>query len=101
MKKLISKESWIGGVSDGLILPCSICGIENIQFDYSVNNDLWQKVVPKEYILSVVCLPCLDKLAKKAGLNIGDHIETLQFIGINETIEFIPSNIFYYNRDKE
>ena len=97
----ISKDSWINGVSDGLVLPCSICGTKNILFDYIVKDDLWNQIVPKSMRSAVVCLPCLDKLAKKAQLNLGEYIESIQFTGINETIEFIPSNVFMYGEKSD
>lgn len=96
--KLDNKE-WPCGVSDGLVLPCAICGEEDIKFDYVVTDKLWDMIVPKEIRRDVVCLPCLDKLAKEKHADLGSNMESLQFTGTNVTIEFLPCNIFYYNKE--
>jgi len=93
----MDKETWICGVSNGLTLPCSICGKTNIQFDYGVTDEFWETLVPQEFKRSVVCLQCLDKLAHEKNLDLGSNIKFLQFTGTNVTIEFLPCNVFYYD----
>lgn len=97
----LDNKNWPCGVSDGLVLPCAVCGEEDIKFDYVVTDKLWDMIVPKEIRRDVVCLPCLDKLAKEKHADLGSNMESLQFTGINMTIEFLPCNIFYYNKENK
>ncbi len=92
----VDEQNWPCGISDGLNLPCAVCGTENIQFDYNVDDELWNLVVPEGIRRDVICLPCLDRLAKAKGRNIGAYIKFIQFIGLNETVEFVPCNVFLY-----
>ncbi len=92
----INKENWICGVSDGLTLPCAVCGQGNIKFDYNVTDELWNKVVPKEIKRDVICLPCFSIMVNEKGIKIGEGMVSLQYTGVGETIEFIPCNIFNY-----
>ena len=88
-------EKWIAGVSDGLTLPCGICG-KIPKWDYRVDDDFWRKVAPHKHRLGVICLGCLDKLASEKGLDIAKYLIDVQFTGINKTIELVPSKIYYY-----
>lgn len=91
----IDENNWIAGVSDGLTLPCEICG-KIPKWDYRVDDDFWRKVVPDKYRLGVICLGCLDKLASKKGLDIAKHLIDVQFTGLGKTIELTPHKIYYY-----
>jgi len=97
INKTIISNIWPEGISDGLALPCSICHKE-VSFDYSVDDKFWQEVVPKEYRLNVICLPCLDKLATENGLDITDHLGSIHFTGIGKTIVYLPSQVYYYKK---
>ncbi len=90
------KADWPEGISDGLTLPCAVCGEENIQFDYHVTDELWRDLVPEEIRRDVVCLPCLDKLAKEKGADLGANMGSLQFTGQGITIEFMPHRVHHY-----
>ncbi len=90
-------EEWPEGISDGLTLPCSICK-RKVSFDYHVSGDFWKNVVPSKYKLDVVCLPCLDTLASKTGLDVAGHLEFVQFTGIDKTIEMPLDTVYYYGR---
>lgn len=90
------KQDWPDGISDGLISKCAICGKDNIKFDYIVDDELWNRIVPKPLKNKVICLDCLDLLAKSQGIAIGEYIKSLQYTGINETIIFIPSKTYIY-----
>lgn len=83
-------------ISDGLVLPCAMCGKGKIQFDYTVTDELWRDVVPVEMRLGVICLPCLDKLAKENGADLGANIISLQFTGQDITIKFLPHNVYHW-----
>lgn len=97
MDKIIISNSWPGGISDGLTLLCSLCH-KQVFFDYLVNDEFWQKVAPNNYHLDVVCLPCLDKLATENGLDIADHLKSIQFTRIGKTIIFLPFQVYYYEK---
>ena len=53
------KSNWPNGISDRLELSCGICGKENINIDYIVNDKYWKKIVPENFRLGVVCLDCI------------------------------------------
>lgn len=97
----MNRKNWIPGVSDGLTLPCAVCGRKNIKFDCIVKDSFWKEVVPKEIRQDVVCLPCLDRMAKEKGLDLGSNVVSLQFTGTGFTIEFFPVNVFRYKREAE
>lgn len=94
----LTKENWIGGVSDGLALPCSICN-NKVYWDYTVEDEFWERIVSCKYKLSVICISCLDDIAKQNNEDISEYIKLVQFTGIGKTIEFVPVNVFYYNVD--
>lgn len=77
--------NWPEGVSDGLILPCGVCG-STVSFDYTVTDEAWNLVVPQENKLNVVCLPCFDEMAADKGIDTVECLKLVQFVGINKTI---------------
>lgn len=97
VNKTIISNTWPEGISNGLTLSCSVCH-KQVFFDYLVDDKFWQEVVPKEYRLNVVCLPCLDKLATENGLDVADHLGSIQFTGIGKTIVYLPSQVYYYKK---
>lgn len=94
----MNKDNWICGVSNGLVLPCAVCGKTHIRWNYTVKDKLWNKIVPENLKRDVICLPCLEKLAKKHKENIAENIIEVQYTGNDFTVEFLPSNVFYYNK---
>lgn len=96
----IDHSNWPCGVSDGLVLPCAICGKTDIRFDYVVKDEFWERVVPRDCKSDVVCLECLDELSQRAGEDLPSNVVSLQFVGTEYTIEFFPANVFcYHGRD--
>jgi len=95
MKKIVVTNRWPEGVSDGVSSPCCICH-SVVAFDYRVDDAFWQVVVPMECKRSVVCLSCLADLASERGLQIGEHLESIQFIGIGETVVLLPDSVYQY-----
>ena len=84
------QSSWPEGVSDGLSLPCAICG-GHPKFDFRVSDDMWLAVVGgAEYRRGVVCLPCLDGLATEKGLDVSAALLEVQYTGIGKTIILKP-----------
>ena len=92
----LSKDNWEPGISNGLTLPCGICD-RVPPFDYGVDSEFWNLIVPNEHRRGVICLPCLDKLAFDKGHDVSTHLEFVQFTGIGKTIELKPSRIFHYH----
>ena len=93
----LNGKLWPAGISDGLTLPCYVCH-KQVFFDYIVDDEFWEKVAPNLFRAGVICLPCLDKLAVKKGLDITDHLEVIQFTGIEKTIICSPSQVYYYKK---
>ena len=89
------KAKWPESISDGLSLPCKMCG--NVpRFDYRAQDDLWRMVVPEECRLWVVCLPCFDKVACSKSISIARGIVNIQYTGIGKTICFVPFRVHEY-----
>jgi hypothetical protein len=96
VKKIkIEYSNWVSGVSDGLTLPCAICGVIP-KFDYNVDNEFWKKVVEEKDRLGVICLSCLDDLASLQDLDVSEHLVEVQFTGRGKTIILKPIKVFLY-----
>ena len=95
----LHRGGWEAGISVGLTLPCRVCG-KVPKFDYLVDDTFWKQVVEEKDRLDVVCLPCLDKLATAKDLDVSEHLEEVQFTGINKTIMLIPARVYLYNREE-
>ena len=99
MKKIkIENGKWIGSVSDGLTLPCKICG-NYTNFDYKVTDNIWSVIVDSKIKTNVICLSCLDRIATEKKIDISEHIENIQFTGINKTIKLLPTIVYYYEKE--
>ena len=96
----MNKTGWIGGVSDGLTLPCSVCGEKDIKFDYSVGDCLWNQVVSEKMRRDVICLSCLDKMCYERGIDISGYLISVQFCGIGKTIELLPSKVYLHSESE-
>lgn len=94
----IKKDEWIDAIPDKLICPCSICGCR-VDFDYVVDDDFWAFIVPQEYRLDVLCLRCLDIIAKRKGENVCDYIERIYYCGEGKTMELLRNNLYLFNRN--
>lgn len=97
--KQLSKGNWEPSVSDGLNLPCSVCGVVPV-FDYHIDDETWEKIAPKAHHLDVICLACLDKLASQKGINISGHLEFIDFCGKNKTIRLVPIEAYHYKENR-
>jgi hypothetical protein len=86
-------EVWPGGISNGLVTPCGICGVVP-KFDYNVTDEFWNEVAPAALKCFVICLPCLDRLA--GGLPLGEHLLSVQFTGAGKTIVLTPTKVYTY-----
>ncbi len=87
-------DRWPEGVSDGLALPCAICG-NHTNIDYGIDDDVWRKVVPESCRRDVVCLGCLIIRAGR-----GLVAESLRFVQItfpHMTIVCEEPRVFVYN----
>ena len=91
------REEWPETVSDGLVLPCSICR-EKPKFDFRVTDTFWKLVAGDEdWRLGVVCLPCFDQEAAAKGHDISEALLEVQFIGVGKTIVLHPEVSYRYD----
>ena len=95
MQKIIIADKWPEAISDGLILPCQLCGTVP-HLDYLVDDEFWTSVVPPSISRGVVCLSCLDRLASDSGMDVAEHLKSIQFTGIGKTIVMLPDRAYYY-----
>lgn len=89
-------DEWPGGISDGLTLPCKLCG-RVPEFDYMVSEDMWRELISEEDRRDVICLPCLDRVAVAKGIDFADALERVQFTGRGQTIILTPIQIVDYD----
>jgi len=90
-------SKWPEGISDGLTLPCALCGVVP-KFDFRVTEECWQVVVgDAEYKRGVVCLPCFDRLAVKKHVDVSKALIEVQFTGVGKTIILSPQWTHRYN----
>ena len=88
--------AWPPGISDGLMLPCAVCGLHP-KFDFHVTDECWRAVVADaEYRLGVVCLPCFDQMATDKGIDMSEALVDIQFTGIGKTIILKPQWTHHY-----
>lgn len=88
--------NWPEGISDGLCRPCILCN-KTVSFDYTIEDEVWNKIVPFPMAPDVICLPCLDKLGYEKGIRVGLHLERVQFTGTGHTVELKPSLMHSYS----
>lgn len=91
--------NWIDSLPNKLLSSCSICGCR-VDFDYTVEDFLWDKVVPKKHKLNVVCLNCLDVLATEKGENVCEHIKKIFYCGEEKTMILFCGPTFHYKKLK-
>jgi len=97
--KTIHRGKWIGGIPDSLTLPCGICG-KKVDYDFQVDDELWDNIVPKKYRRGVLCLKCLDLLASKQNIDISKHLKKVYYCGENKTIELKPGIEYRWEKAK-
>ena len=86
-------KTWPATISDGLELKCECCK-NPTNFDYHVDDKFWKDVVPTNNVRDVICLSCLDFLATKMGRSVCNHLQEVQFTGIDMTILLMPTVTF-------
>jgi hypothetical protein len=65
-------------------------------FDYAVDGQFWRDVVPNEWHVAVLCLPCLDVVATEHGRDVAAALRFVQFTGIGKTVLLGPAYTHYY-----
>src|SRR3990167_3088777 len=83
--------AYVNPHANGLVSPCVSCE-QAVPFDWRLADDeLWMKIVPKKWWAYVLCLPCFDKLAHRAGgTQYSKSIAVIYFTGIDATTAFVP-----------
>jgi hypothetical protein len=66
---------------------CKVCDCSD-KFDFHVSDELWERVVPREYQKSVVCLDCFDSLAFDKKIDYSGSIDVLHFAGDRAVFRF-------------
>lgn len=92
-------DCWPEAISDGLILPCGMCG-KVPSFDYLVADTAWKTIVPEGMRLGVVCLPCFDRLAVEQGMHTSDVLRHVHFTGVSETIVLNPIEAYRFGGNR-
>ena len=63
-----------------------------VPFDSHVADDFWRQYVTNDkWRRDVLCLPCLDEIASKAGGNVLDALELVYFSGLHGTLAFVSA----------
>lgn len=88
--KLNDFREWPPGISNGLASRCLQCGARP-EFDFQIDDDAWQAIVPERMRAGVVCLPCLDTMAREIGIDVNQHMREVQFAGCQSTLVLVPS----------
>ena len=86
-QQVLEATKFYNPLVSGLIGNCVVCGEHPVPFDYSISDELWQKVVPKELSPNVICLSCFEEMGD--GIPENDWI-ILYYTGKAGTVAFIP-----------
>ena len=84
-------DPWPEAVSDGLTLPCGVCGTVPV-IDYHIPDNIWKKIVPKKLKLGVICLNCLVNMDP----DVVSSIENIFVCGGGRTILLKPETLYDY-----
>lgn len=96
---MLSPYGWPEGISDGLSIRCKFCG-RLPYIDYHIKDEVWKKVISKEYRTGVVCLDCFIDMALRIGVDISNALEELQIVTRQgQTICAYPSVVFHYEEN--
>ncbi len=69
---------------------CKACGRPD-KFNFSVRDDIWERVVPEKLRSNVVCLSCFDDFAHRRGVNYAGALgERFYFVGSRGSFVFQP-----------
>jgi hypothetical protein len=66
---------------------CRVCHCSD-KFDFHVADELWERVVPRRFQKSVVCLDCFDDLACEKKIDYSAAIDVLHFAGDGAIFKF-------------
>lgn len=95
--RLVHDDPWPESLSDGLTLPCGLCGRVPI-WDYTMDSGLWNRVVPSEHRRGVVCLECFVKLPGVTADLLAYGLTYVQMTGMpGLTIVLQPTAAFWYD----
>lgn len=66
---------------------CKICGQPD-KIDFTVPDEIWLAVVPRDFQGEVVCLYCFDESARENNVDYAASLNTLYFAGRGAAFEF-------------
>lgn len=90
-KRVEATDPWPEAVSNGLALACRRCGLHPA-VDYRVTDEAWERAVPPEDRLSVICIECLVRNNPWAV----DHILEMQVATPTMTAHFTGPTIYTF-----
>lgn len=67
---------------------CKVCGCRD-KFNFHVDDETWQKVVPTKFQNRVVCLACFDDFAQKREVDYSTSIQSIHFAGSRFHFEWL------------
>lgn len=60
---------------------CKVCGCRD-RFNFTVSDEVWERVVPEPFRSRVVCLGCFDAFASQRGVRYASELNSIvQFVG--------------------
>jgi hypothetical protein len=66
---------------------CRVCARPD-KFDFTIPQDVWERVVPARYVTGVVCLYCFDDFAELAGVPYAASLREIWFAGRRDALHF-------------
>ena len=59
---------------------CKVCRRVD-RMNFSVSDQKWSEVLPKQYADGVVCLTCFDFFASAKGIDYHEDLSDMEFVG--------------------
>lgn len=59
---------------------CKVCNRVD-RMNFHVDDEVWNRVLPKHYAEGVVCLSCFDFFASAKGIGYEDAVKDVIFVG--------------------
>ena len=66
---------------------CGVCCKED-NFDFHVPDEVWDRVVPRQFRNRVVCLCCFDRFAAERNVDYTPYLNILYFAGDQAYFKF-------------
>jgi len=87
----MAKKSRQSGLKGFRRQRCRVCECEE-KYNFHVSDEIWEKVVPKQFQTRVVCLSCFDNFARQRDVDYSHSINDFSFVGDKAAVEFEPKS---------